>query len=95
MKNIDEKYAKYTHSPLTMKKLSEIQKTRNTKILLSDQDWEEDNENEYIENKSWSPQKYTESKTNITYQSESLSETKNSEWRLQIYSRENDYDSIH
>jgi hypothetical protein len=34
--------AKYTHPPLTMKKLSEIQKTRNTKILLSNQDWEEE-----------------------------------------------------
>jgi hypothetical protein len=31
-----------SHSPLTMKKLSEIQKTRNTKILLSDQDWKEE-----------------------------------------------------
>ena len=32
---------KYTHSPLTMKS-SEIQKIRNTKILFSNQDWEEE-----------------------------------------------------
>lgn len=38
----NQNFLKYTPTLLTMKELSHIQKNRRTKILLSDEDWEEE-----------------------------------------------------